>query len=81
MQGSTVGAYVNRLGTWVLLAAVLMSAFAFLVAQILVAQTKATKPVSRSFPPAVVERGQSLFSQDCAFCHGRDAGAVSLALT
>jgi cytochrome c oxidase cbb3-type subunit 3 len=74
MQGSTVGAYVNRLGTWVLLAAVLMAAFAFLVAQILVAQTKATKPVSRSFPPAVIERGQSLFTQDCAFCHGRDAG-------
>jgi cytochrome c oxidase cbb3-type subunit III len=23
---------------------------------------------------AVIERGQSLFSQDCAFCHGRDAG-------
>ena len=74
MQGSTVGAYVNRLGTWVLLAAVLMAAFAFLVAQILVAETKATKPVSRSFPPAVIERGQSLFAQDCAFCHGRDAG-------
>ena len=25
-------------------------------------------------PPAVVERGKSLFGQDCAFCHGRDGG-------
>ena len=42
--------------------------------------TKATatntrqKGLSPAASPAVVERGQSLFSQDCAFCHGRDAG-------
>jgi cytochrome c oxidase cbb3-type subunit 3 len=42
--------------------------------------TKATttntrqKGPSPAASPAVVERGQSLFSQDCAFCHGRDAG-------
>ncbi len=28
----------------------------------------------RVFPPALVENGKSLFGQNCAFCHGRDAG-------
>ncbi|MGH9398146.1 MAG: c-type cytochrome [Terriglobia bacterium] len=28
---------------------------------------------SPAFPPALVERGGSLFIQHCAFCHGRDA--------
>ncbi len=32
------------------------------------------KPAAQSFPPAQVEAGQSLFLQNCAFCHGRDAG-------
>ncbi len=32
---------------------------------------KATAP---AFAPALVESGQSLFLQNCAFCHGRDAG-------
>jgi cytochrome c oxidase cbb3-type subunit III len=32
------------------------------------------KPASQTFPPAQVESGQSLFLQNCAFCHGRDAG-------
>jgi cytochrome c oxidase cbb3-type subunit 3 len=31
----------------------------------------AKKPVSN--PSGAVERGQMLFAQDCAFCHGRDA--------
>ncbi|HEV2274455.1 MAG TPA: c-type cytochrome [Acidobacteriaceae bacterium] len=26
------------------------------------------------YPPALVESGGSLFQQNCAFCHGRDAG-------
>lgn len=38
---------------------------------LLMAQTK----VARAAPAAaVVERGKTLFGQDCAFCHGRDAG-------
>ena len=40
----------------------------------LAAQTKASKPVPQSAPPAVVERGKSLFGQNCAFCHGREGG-------
>ena len=28
----------------------------------------------KAYPPALVERGASLFQQDCALCHGRDAG-------
>lgn len=28
----------------------------------------------KSYPPALVESGAALFSRDCAFCHGRDAG-------
>ncbi len=30
--------------------------------------------MGESYPPALVESGQSLFQQNCAFCHGRDAG-------
>jgi cytochrome c oxidase cbb3-type subunit III len=29
---------------------------------------------AQTTPPAAVERGQSVFARDCAFCHGRDAG-------
>jgi cytochrome c oxidase cbb3-type subunit 3 len=32
------------------------------------------KPAPQAFPPALVESGNSLFQQNCAFCHGRDAG-------
>lgn len=28
----------------------------------------------QSYPPAQIEAGQSVFLQQCAFCHGRDAG-------
>jgi cytochrome c oxidase cbb3-type subunit 3 len=31
-------------------------------------------PVHASFSPAAIEGGESLFRQNCAFCHGRDAG-------
>jgi cytochrome c oxidase cbb3-type subunit III len=31
-------------------------------------------PKPQSFPPALVEAGKSRFVQQCAFCHGRDAG-------
>ena len=32
------------------------------------------KPAPKAFPPALVETGNSAFQQNCAFCHGRDAG-------
>lgn len=32
------------------------------------------KPAAQTFPPALIENGQALFLQQCAFCHGRDAG-------
>jgi cytochrome c oxidase cbb3-type subunit 3 len=32
------------------------------------------KTPSQTFSPALVESGHSLFEQNCAFCHGRDAG-------
>jgi cytochrome c oxidase cbb3-type subunit 3 len=31
-------------------------------------------PVHESYTPAVIESGGSLFQQNCAFCHGKDAG-------
>lgn len=30
--------------------------------------------VSKSYPPELVASGKSLFQQNCAFCHGKDAG-------
>src|SRR5581483_2542297 len=33
----------------------------------------ATTP-ARTYPPELVQKGASLFRQNCAFCHGRDAG-------
>jgi cytochrome c oxidase cbb3-type subunit III len=37
-------------------------------------QTPQTAPVSKSYPPALIESGSALFRKDCSFCHGRDAG-------
>ena len=34
---------------------------------------KSAAPVSKSYPPALVESGSTLFRKDCSFCHGRDA--------
>lgn len=31
-------------------------------------------PPGPAYPPALVETGSNLFVQNCAFCHGRDAG-------
>ena len=31
-------------------------------------------PVSKAFPPELVQSGSALFRRDCSFCHGRDAG-------
>ena len=38
------------------------------------ATKSAPKPKLQTFPPALVQQGQGLFQQNCAFCHGRDAG-------
>jgi cytochrome c oxidase cbb3-type subunit 3 len=35
---------------------------------------KSDNDESASYPDAVVQSGSSLFRQDCAFCHGRNAG-------
>lgn len=35
---------------------------------------KTAAPVSKSYPPALIESGSALFRKDCSFCHGRDAG-------
>lgn len=35
---------------------------------------KNPKIAAQTFSPALVESGQALFLQNCAFCHGRDAG-------
>ncbi len=40
----------------------------------LTAQTRTVKPASQSAPSALVERGKTLFAQNCAFCHGREGG-------
>src|ERR1700741_4091382 len=31
-------------------------------------------PARKSYPIAQVQNGDSLFQQNCSFCHGRDAG-------
>ncbi len=35
---------------------------------------KSPKQAAQTFAPALVQGGHALFSQNCAFCHGRDAG-------
>ncbi len=45
-----------------------------LAAQRPAANAPAAKPKPQTFPPALVEQGQAMFLQNCAFCHGRDAG-------
>jgi cytochrome c oxidase cbb3-type subunit 3 len=47
---------------------------ALLTIPFLAAQIKVSDPVPQSESPAVVERGKSLFGQNCAFCHGREGG-------
>ena len=45
---------------------------AIAAAQSGVRQNSAAGP--KSYPPALVQSGSSLFRQECSFCHGRDAG-------
>lgn len=69
MLHSITSSSVCKLRMRVLVSAALLSSFPFSAAQ-----TPTGEAASRSLPPAVVASGQSLFIQDCAFCHGRDAG-------
>jgi cytochrome c oxidase cbb3-type subunit 3 len=64
-----------------LLAAPFLASFALSAAQTATpsaparsAVSQSSAPVRKSYPPALVQRGKSLFQQDCSFCHGRDAG-------
>jgi len=65
---------------WMSLSAALLISFAVSAAQTTVPKTqaggegKAATPPSKTYPPAMVEKGAALFRQDCSFCHGRDAG-------
>lgn len=47
---------------------------AALLASLSVAAGQSNPPALKSFPPALVQSGDALFQQNCAFCHGRDAG-------
>ena len=50
--------------------------------QLAFAQTRAAEPAAphqagaaaKTYDPNLVKQGANLFRQDCAFCHGRDAG-------
>jgi cytochrome c oxidase cbb3-type subunit 3 len=63
------------------LAAVLLVDLAVSPAQMPAANTqtpsrlrRGTVLVPKSYPPALVQGGSSVFQQNCSFCHGRDAG-------
>lgn len=72
MGRSTAGSSEYGVRMSVLVTAALLTTFPFAAAQTTAKVVK--RGASQSFPPAVIERGQTLFAQDCAFCHGRDAG-------
>lgn len=38
------------------------------------AAVQGSTPAHKSYPVALVQSGDSLFQQNCSFCHGRDAG-------
>lgn len=67
--GSTGDSPALGLRMKALIAGVVLTTVPFLAAQ-----TKTSKPATQSAPPAFVERGKTLFGQDCAFCHGREGG-------
>jgi len=37
---------------------------------------QSTAPARKSYPMVLVQSGDSLFQQNCSFCHGRDAGGA-----
>jgi len=61
---------INRLSLYRFRTSLLLMAL-LTTAGFLAAQTNVKKAVS---PAPVVEHGKALFTQNCAFCHGRDAG-------
>jgi cytochrome c oxidase cbb3-type subunit 3 len=66
----------------IVLTNLLLTAFFFASQQLAFAQTQAAAPVApqqaraaaKTYDPNLIEQGANLFRQDCAFCHGRDAG-------
>jgi len=63
------------------LAAPLLLSLAFSLAQTPASSAQAPSgagqsavSVRKSYPPALVQNGDSLFQQNCSFCHGRDTG-------
>ena len=54
-------------GVGLLAPAALLCGVSFAVAQ-------TSQAIAQPISPALIESGQTLFLQDCAFCHGRDAG-------
>jgi cytochrome c oxidase cbb3-type subunit 3 len=56
---------MNRKSAYVFSLIVLLPGFAL---------AQSSKPAPQKFSPALIQGGQTLFQQDCAFCHGRDAG-------
>jgi cytochrome c oxidase cbb3-type subunit 3 len=52
----------------------IVPAWMALAASVYSAAGQSPKPAPQTFPPALVDSGKSVFSQKCAFCHGRDAG-------
>jgi cytochrome c oxidase cbb3-type subunit III len=67
MAGPRAGSSAFGIRAKALVAGALLATVPFVAGQ-----TKASKPVSRSASTAAVERGKTLFSQNCSFCHGRE---------
>ena len=69
MASSTEGSSARGLRIKALVSGAVLTALPFLAAQ-----TRTSRPAAQSAPPALVERGKTLFGQNCAFCHGREGG-------
>jgi cytochrome c oxidase cbb3-type subunit 3 len=52
----------------------MLGVFSLAAVNLLVAQAQSPNISAQSETQALVKAGQALFQQDCAFCHGRDAG-------
>jgi cytochrome c oxidase cbb3-type subunit 3 len=48
--------------------------FAAVLGSVALAAAQNPEPAPPAYAPELVERGSALFGQQCAFCHGRDAG-------